>query len=150
MSGIKVISKNKRAGFDYELLKRFEAGVSLKGTEIKVLREGKVNLNEAYVTIDQNDEVWAYNVLIPQYTFGNIHNHDEHRIKKLLLHKKEIVEIYHDMKTKGLTMVVTMIYFKGSKVKIEVAMARGKKLHDKRASEAKKDVERKLRQGQYD
>ena len=105
---IKIISKNKRAGFDYSLLEKFEVGVVLQGTEVKVLREGKVNLNEAYVMIDQNDEVWAYNVLIPQYSFGNINNHQEQRIKKLLLNKKEIVRIYHEMKSKNLALVVTM------------------------------------------
>jgi SsrA-binding protein len=147
---IKIISKNKRAGFDYSLLEKFEVGVVLQGTEVKVLREGKVNLNEAYVMIDQNDEVWAYNVLIPQYSFGNINNHQEQRIKKLLLNKKEIVRIYHEMKSKNLALVVTMIYFKDSKVKMEIALAKGKKLHDKRDTEAKRDVERSLRRGNFD
>lgn len=147
---IKIIAKNKRAGFDYQILEKFEAGVVLKGTEVKVLRDGKVNLNEAYVTIDQNTEMWAYNVLIPHYTFGNINNHEEQRVKKLLLSKKQIVDIYHEMKAKNLTVVVTMIYFKDSKVKVEVALARGKKLHDKRDAEAKRDVERNLRRGNFD
>lgn len=148
--GIKIISKNKRAGFDFYLLEKFEAGLVLKGTEIKVLREGKVNLNEAYVMIDQNDEAFAYNILIPQYAFGNINNHQEQRIKKLLLNKKEITNIYHQMKSKHLTLVVTMIYFKDSRVKLELALAKGKKLHDKRETEMKRDVERNLRRGHYD
>ena len=148
--GLKIISKNKRAGFDYFLLEKFEAGIALKGTEVKVLRDGKVNLNEAYVTIDANGEVHAYNVLIPHYAFGNIHNHEEQRVKKLLLNKKEIAHIYHEMKSKNLTLVVTMIYFKDSNVKLEIALARGKKLHDKRDTEAKKDVERNLRRGNYE
>jgi SsrA-binding protein len=147
---IKIISKNKRAGFDFTLLEKFEAGIALQGTEVKVLRDGKVNLNEAYVIIDQNGEVWAYNVLIPHYAFGNIHNHEEQRVKKLLLNKKEIARIYHEAKSKNLALVVTMIYFKDSKVKIEIALARGKKLHDKRDAEAKRDVERSLRRGNYD
>lgn len=148
--GIKIIAKNKRAGFDFTLLEKFEAGVALQGTEVKVLRDGKVNLNEAYVMIDQNGEMWAYNVLIPHYAFGNIHNHEEQRVKKLLLNKKEISRIYHEAKSKNLTIVVTMIYFKESKVKIEIALARGKKLHDKRETEAKRDVERNLRRGNFD
>lgn len=148
--GMKIISKNKRAGFEYTLLEKFEAGVVLKGTEVKVLRDGKVNLNDAYVVIDQNGEMWAYNVLIPHYAFGNIHNHEEQRVKKLLLQKKEIARIYHEMKSKSLTMVVTMIYFKDSNVKLEIALARGKKLHDKRDTEKQRDVERNLRRGNYD
>jgi SsrA-binding protein len=148
--GIKIISKNKRANFDFSLLEKFEAGVQLKGTEVKVLRDGKVNLNEAYVIIDQNNEMWAYNVLIPHYAFGNLHNHEEQRVKKLLLNKKEIARIYHEMKSKNLAIIVTMIYFKESKVKIEIALARGKKLHDKRDAEQKRDVERNIRRGNFE
>jgi SsrA-binding protein len=146
---IKIIGKNKRAGFDYTLLQKFEAGLQLKGTEVKVVRDGQVNLNEAYVMIDQNGEVFAYNLMIPQYAFGNIHNHAEQRVKKLLLNRKEISDIYHQMKAKNLTLVVTMIYFKDSKVKVEIALGRGKKLHDKRDSEQKRDVERSLRRADY-
>ena len=82
--GIKIIGTNKRAGFDFTLKEKFEAGLVLQGTEVKVLREGKVSLNDSYVVIDGANEVWAYNVLIPQYAFGNIHNHQEQRVKKLL------------------------------------------------------------------
>lgn len=148
--GIKIIGTNKRAGFDYSLKEFFEAGLVLQGTEVKVLREGKVNLNEAYVMIDQNGEVWAYNVLIPQYAFGNINNHQESRIKKLLLSRLEISRIYHTMKTQQMSLVVTKIYFKDSKVKLEFALAKGKKLHDKRESDKEKDVKRKLQRGSYD
>lgn len=148
--GIKIIGTNKRAGFDFSLQEKFEAGMVLQGTEIKVLREGKVSLNDAYVMIDGANEVWAYNVLIPQYAFGNIHNHQEGRVKKLLLHKKEIVRIYHEMKSQNLSLVVTKIYFKDSKVKLEFALAKGKKLHDKRESDKEKDTKRKLQRGQFD
>ena len=148
--GIKIIGSNKRASFDFSLKETFEAGIMLQGTEVKVLREGKVNLSEAYVMIDSKDEVWAYNVLIPQYTFGNINNHEEARIKKLLLNKKEIVRIYHEMKTQQLTLVVTKIYFKDSKIKLEFALGKGKKLHDKRESDKEKDVKRKLQRGNYE
>lgn len=150
MSGIKVIAKNKRAGFDFFLQEKFEAGLVLQGTEIKVLREGKVNINESFITIDSNGEAWAYNVLIPHYAFGNIHNHREDRPRKLLLHKDQIAKIFHEAKAKNLTVVATMIYFKGSRVKLEIALAKGKKLHDKRDTEAKRDVERKIQKGNYD
>lgn len=150
MSGIKVIAKNKRAGFDFFLQEKFEAGLVLQGTEIKVLREGKVNINESFITVDSNGEAWAYNVLIPHYAFGNIHNHREDRPRKLLLHKEEIAKIFHEAKAKNLTVVATMIYFKGSRVKLEIALAKGKKLHDKRETEAKRDVERKIQKGNYD
>lgn len=150
MSGIKVIAKNKRAGFDFFLQEKFEAGLVLQGTEIKVLREGKVNINDSFITVDSNGEAWAYNVLIPHYAFGNIHNHREDRPRKLLLHKEEIAKIFHEAKAKNLTVVATMIYFKGSRVKLEIALAKGKKLHDKRETEAKRDVERKIQKGNYD
>lgn len=148
--GIKIIGNNKRATFDYSLKETFEAGIALKGTEVKVLRMGKVTLTEAYVVIDNEGEVWAYNVLIPQYTFGNINNHQESRIKKLLLKKAQINRIHHEMKTQQLTLVVTKIYFKDSKVKLEFALGKGKKLHDKRESDKEKDVQRKLQRGNYD
>lgn len=148
--GIKIIGTNKRAGFDYSLKEFFEAGIVLQGTEVKVLREGKVNLGEAYVVIDGEGEVWAYNVLIPQYAFGNIHNHQEARTKKLLLNRLEINRIYHTMKTQQMSLVVTKIYFKDSKVKLEFALAKGKKLHDKRESDKEKDVKRKLQRGNYE
>ncbi len=150
MSGIKVIAKNKRAGFDFFLQEKFEAGLVLQGTEIKVLREGKVNINDSFITVDSSGEAWAYNILIPHYTFGNIHNHREDRPRKLLLHSEEIVKIFHEAKAKNLTVVATMIYFKGSRVKLEIALAKGKKLHDKRETEAKRDVERKIQKGNYD
>lgn len=148
--GMKIIGTNKRAGFDFSLKEFFEAGMVLQGTEVKVLREGKVSLNEAYVMIDNNGEMWAYNVLIPQYKFGNIHNHQEARVKKLLLTRQQITRIYHEMKTQQLALVVTKIYFKDSKVKLEFALAKGKKLHDKRESDKERDIQRKLQRGNYD
>jgi SsrA-binding protein len=148
--GIKIIGTNKRAGFDFTLKEKFEAGIALQGTEVKVLRDGKVSLNESYVVIDGEGEVWAYNVLIPQYSFGNINNHQEQRVKKLLLKRQEITRIYHEMKTQHLVLVVTKIYFKDSKIKLEFALAKGKKLHDKRDDEKEKDVQRKLQRGNYD
>lgn len=148
--GIKIIGTNKRASFDFSLKEKYEAGIVLQGTEVKVLRQGKVTLNDSYVVIDNNGEVWAYNVLIPQYAFGNIHNHTEQRVKKLLLNRQEITRLFHEMKSQSLTLVVTKIYFKDSKVKLEFATAKGKKLHDKRDAEKEKDVSRKLKQGRYE
>ncbi len=147
---IKIIAKNKRASFDFQLLEKYEAGIELRGTEVKTLRSGKVSLGEAFVNIDKNDEMWVVNMTIPHYEFGNINNHDETRSRKLLLKKDEIKKIAHDMSAQHLTVVVTMIYFKQSTVKLEIALARGKKMHDKRADTAKKDIERKLQQRQYD
>lgn len=148
--GIKIIGTNKRAGFDYTLTEKFEAGIVLQGTEVKVLREGKVTLNDSFVVIDPKGEVWAYNVNIPHYSFGNINNHQEQRVKKLLLNRLEITRLHHQMKTQNLTLIVTKMYFKDSRIKLEFALAKGKKHHDKRDAEKEKDVARKLQRGNYD
>ena len=147
--GIKVIAKNKRASYDYFLDQSFEAGLCLVGTEVKSLRVGKVSLSEAYISIDENGEVWIYNMNIAHFEFGNQFNHKETRKRKLLLHQKEIAVLYHKMKAGSMTIVPTHIYFKDSKVKLGIALARGKKQHDKRHDKAKKDIERKLRRGDY-
>lgn len=148
--GMKIIAKNKRASYDFALDQRYEAGMVLQGTEVKSLRLGKVSLAEAWIDIDNDGEVWAHNITIPHYEFGNINNHQETRKRKLLLKKVEIAKIYHQMRAQHLTLVPTMIYFKDSKVKLEIALAKGKKKYDKRQDEAKKSVEKKLRQQQYD
>lgn len=148
--GIKIIAKNKRASYDYFLEEKTEAGISLQGTEVKSLRNGKVTIAEAHVSIDQKGEVWIYNMKIPHYDFGNIHNHEEARKRKLLLHKEQIVRLQHRAQTGGLTIIPVAIYFKKSFVKVEIALGKGKKMHDKRHEQAKKDVQRKLRQGNYD
>lgn len=146
---IKIIAKNKRASYDYFLEEKYEAGLVLKGTEVKVLRLGKVEMQEAHVVIDKG-EAWIYNLVIPHYDFGNINNHEISRKKKLLLNEVEIEQIEHLMKTQHLGLIPTSLYFKKSLVKIEIALAKGKKLHDKREDKTKKDVERKLRRGLYD
>lgn len=148
--GVKIICKNKRAGYDFFLMEKFEAGLVLQGTEIKVLREGKGNINDAYVHIDPQGEAWIYNMQIPHYKFGNIANHEEFRKRKLLLNKSEIAQIVKNIQLQRLTVVPTSLYFKDSRVKIEIALAKGKKMYDKRDSEAKKDVERKLRRQEYE
>lgn len=147
--GIKVIAKNKRARYDYHLVETYEAGLMLVGTEVKSIRDGKVTIGEGHITIDKDGEAWAHNLKIAHYDFGNQFNHEETRKRKLLLHKVEIDEIEHRAKAERLTIVPTMIYFKGSKIKLEIALAKGKKLHDKRQDQAKKDAEKKLRRGDY-
>jgi SsrA-binding protein len=148
--GIKIICKNQRAGHDYFLEDRYECGVSLVGTEVKTLRLGKAQINEAFVTIDSAGEVWLQNATIPHYAFGNINNHLETRKRKLLLKREEIQQIEKKMATKGYTIIPLALYFKDSLVKCEIALAKGKKLFDKRDTAAKRDVERKLRQGQFE
>jgi SsrA-binding protein len=148
--GIKIICKNSRAGYDYFLEEKYECGISLVGTEVKSLRQGKGIINEGFVTIDSNGEVWLQNATIPHYDFGNINNHPETRKRKLLLKREQIHQIEKKMATKGYTIIPLALYFKDSLVKCEIALAKGKKLYDKRDSAAKKDVERKLRQGQFD
>ena len=148
--GIKIIVKNSRVGYDFFLEEKYEAGLVLQGTEVKSLRNGKATLAVAFVMIDGKGEAWLYNMTIPHYTHGNIHNHEEGRKRKLLLHKDQINDINKRMAQKGLTLVPTSLYFKDSRVKCEIALAKGKKLYDKRDASAKKDVERKLRQGQYE
>lgn len=147
--GIKIIAKNKRASYDFALTEKFEAGIELLGTEVKSLRDGKASITEAHISVDRNDEIWAHNLKIAQYAYGNVNNHEEDRKRKLLLHKQEIKYIAHKVQAERLTIVPTIIYFKGSIVKIEIALAKGKKHYDKRHDQAKKDVERKLRQGEY-
>ena len=148
--GIKIIAKNKRASYDYFLQEKIEVGIQLQGTEVKTLRLGKGSISESHVGIDGNGEMWIYNMLIPQYEFGNIHNHQENRTRKLLLHKKEIIKFSHAMKAGAMTIVPTIVYFKNSLVKLEIALAKGKKLHDKRETEKKKDINRKLQRGIYE
>ena len=148
--GIKIICKNQRAGYDFFLEEKYECGVSLLGTEVKSLRLGKGIINEAFVTIDSQGEVWLQNATIPHYEFGNINNHPETRKRKLLLKREEIHQIEKKMATKGYTVIPLALYFKDSLVKCEIALAKGKKLFDKRDTTAKRDVERKLRQGQLD
>lgn len=147
--GKKIIAKNKRASYDYFLEDKFEAGISLLGTEVKSLRAGKVSIAEAWIDIDRNEEAWIQNMTIPHYEFGNINNHDETRKRKLLLNQKEIQKLLHQVKAQKMAIVPTIIYFKNSLVKIEIALGRGKKQHDKRQDAAKKDVDRKLKQRDY-
>ncbi len=147
--GIKVVAKNKRANFDYELLDRYEAGLVLTGTEIKSVRDNRVDLKRSYVQ-PRAGELWLVDAHIAEYKHGNRENHEPTRPRKLLLHRREIRKILDDMAQKSLTMVPVRLYLKDGLAKIEVALARGKKKFDKRADLAKRDanrqVERALRQ----
>ena len=148
--GIKIIAKNKRAGFDYLLLEQFEAGLVLLGTEIKGLRHGKVSLNEAWADIDKRGEAWIENMTIGQYSHGNVHNHEEKRKRKLLLNKKEILKIEKAIKTQKLSLIPTKIYLKKSMAKIELFLAKSKKLYDKRQHKAERDAQRQIQKKIYD
>ena len=137
----KLIANNKKVYHDYFLDEKYETGVALAGTEVKSLRMGKCSIKEAFVRIE-NEEVWIYGMHISPYEKGNIFNKDPLRPKKLLMHKAEIRKLVGKIKEKGYTLVPVEVYFSGSLVKVERALARGKKLYDKRADIAKKDQKR--------
>ena len=139
--GEKLIANNKKAFHDYFIEEKYEAGIELFGTEVKSLRMGKCSIKEAFIRIE-NGEVIIYGMHVSPYEKGNIFNKDPLRPRKLLLHKKEIMKLFGKMKEKGYTVVPLRIYFKGSLVKAEIALAKGKKLYDKRADIAKKDQKR--------
>lgn len=148
-SGIKVIAKNRRASHDYHLLDHFEAGIELTGTEIKSIRAHKVSLQRAYVQA-RAGELWLVEAHIAEYEHGSRDNHEPTRPRKLLLHRREINRILEALATKGVTMVPTRLYLKDGRAKVEVALARGKKLYDKRATlreaESKRQIERALKE----
>lgn len=138
---IKQIANNKKAYFDYFIEDKYEAGIVLHGTEVKSLRMGKCSVKESFIRFE-NGELYIYNMHISPYEKGNIFNKDPLRIKKLLLHKYEINKISGQMQQKGYTIVPLSVYLKGSLVKMEIGLARGKKLYDKRQDIAKKDQRR--------
>ncbi|SMO63719.1 SsrA-binding protein [Balnearium lithotrophicum] len=134
--------KNKKAFFDYEILEKYEAGIELKGTEVKSIREGKVNLRDSFVRIE-NGEAYLFNAYIAPYTHGNLFNHEPTRRRKLLLHKREIKRLLGKVQEKGLTIVPLRMYFnKRGKVKVEIALVRGKKKYDKREAIKRRELER--------
>ena len=140
----KLISSNKKAYFDYTLFDKFEAGVSLLGTEIKSIRKNGANLKDSYIKITDNLEAILINCHISHYEFGNINNHEPLRERKLLLNKKEILKILNKIKQEKYTVVPTKMYFSGRWVKLEIALAKGKKLYDKRETIKKKDIKRDM------
>lgn len=137
----KLIANNKKAYHDYFIEEKYEAGISLAGTEVKSLRMGRCSIKEAFIRIE-HDEVFVYNMHISPYEKGNIFNKDPLRPRKLLMHKKEIQKLVGKIAQKGYTIVPVEVYFKGSLVKVQVALAKGKKLYDKRQDIAKKDQKR--------
>lgn len=146
---MKILAQNKKAYHDYFIEDTFEAGIVLQGTEIKSVRKGSANLKDSFIRI-KNDEAFLENMHIAPYEQGNIFNHEPLRTRKLLLHKKEILKLAKEVKEGGYTIVPTKLYFdRGSKVKVEIALAKGKKLFDKRQSlkekDAKRDIEKALK-----
>lgn len=146
----RVVANNRRARHEYEILETFEAGLVLRGTEVKSLRDGQVNFKDSYATV-RNGEAWLRGCHISPYSHGTDANHQPERDRKLLLHKREITRIVGKTAEKGLTVVPLKIYFKGGRIKIEVGLARGKKLHDKRATlrerETRREMEKAARAG---
>lgn len=145
---MKVVAQNKKAYHDYFILDTYEAGIELQGTEIKSVRKGSTNLKDAFIRI-KNDEAFIENMHIAPYEQGNRFNHEPLRTRKLLLHKKEIRKLQKEVKENGLTIVPTKLYFKTSKLKVEIALAKGKKLYDKRQDlkekDSKRDIEKALK-----
>jgi SsrA-binding protein len=141
--GEKLIAENRRARHDYQLLERIEAGLVLTGTEVKSLREGRATLAQAYAEIREG-EAWLNGLEIATYEQGNRANHEPLRPRKLLLHRREIDSLYGKVREKGLTLVPTRMYFKDSRVKIELALARGKEQRDKRRDLAERDARRQV------
>ena len=146
---VKIVANNKKAYHDYFIVDKFEAGIELVGTEVKSIRAGKINLKESWCMIKRG-EIFVNGMHISPYEFGNIFNKDPFRVRKLLLHKKEIDKLFGKIKQEGLTIIPLSVYFKGSRVKVEIGLCKGKNLHDKRETlakrEANRDIERALRE----
>lgn len=143
--GIKIVASNRRARHEYEILETWEAGLVLQGTEVKALREGHVNLGDAYGEI-RDGEGWVVKMHIGPYEQGNRENHEPFRPRKLLLHRREIRKMLPKLEEKGLTLVPLRLYFREGRAKLELGLGRGKKLHDKRDAKAKQDVQRRIAQ----
>ena len=141
--GIKIVAKNPKAYHEYYIVEKFEAGIELFGTEVKSIRSGNLSLKEAWCSI-QNGELFLKQMHISPYEHGSFSNRDPLRPKRLLMHKKEIMMLLGKTQQAGLTLVPLSVYFRNSRVKVEIALAKGKKLHDKRSSEAEKDAKRQM------
>jgi len=141
----KEILNNRQAYHEYHILDKYEAGIALVGTEVKSIMAGRIQLKESYVNI-KNGEVWLLGAHISHYSHGNINNHDVLRERKLLLHRREIEKLEKETTQKGMTLVVTSIYWKNGRIKFEIGVAKGKKLYDKRETEMKKTIDKETRQ----
>ena len=140
---IKVIALNRKASFEYFLMEKFEAGLSLVGSEIKSIRAGQISIQEAYVDVQEGKEAWLVEAHIAPYEQAGTHfNHEPKRKRRLLLHKKQITELWNNVRIKGMTVVPLRVYLKDGRAKIEIALAKGKKAYDKRATIAKRDEAR--------
>ena len=139
-ANIKILSENRSASHNYHLLDRYEAGMVLVGTEVKAAKGGKIQLKEAYAEIAQG-EAWLMNAHISEYSHGNIMNHPPVRKRKLLLHRSEINKLQSETREKGLTLIPTKLYLKAGRIKIEIAVGKGKKFHDKREAEKAKEMQ---------
>jgi SsrA-binding protein len=144
MTEEKVVATNRGAYHNYHILETHEAGIVLTGTEVKSIREGRCNLKDSYAMV-RNGEMWLLNAHISPYSHGNRQNHDPTRSRKLLLHKREIERLMGKGQQKGLTIVPTKMYLKNGRIKVEIALVRGKKLHDKRETERRRETEREMR-----
>ncbi len=140
---MEIVSTNKKARFNYEIIEKIEAGISLKGTEVKSVRNKNVSIGESYAQIKEN-EVFLHNLHISPYEQGNRENHDPIRVRKLLLHKQEIKKLVSNIQLKGLSLVPLSIYLRKGKIKVELAVGRGKRLVDKRESIKKKTIQREI------
>ena len=143
-SPIKILSDNRSAGHNYHLLEKYEAGIALHGTEVKAAKTGKIQLKDAYADVVSN-EAWLFNAHISQYSHGNRENHEPVRKRKLLLHRQEIDKIVGKVLEKGLTLIPTKMYLKNGRIKCEIAVAKGKKLHDKREAERTREQNEEAR-----
>lgn len=139
----KIIARNRKAGFEFFLLEHFEAGIELQGSEIKSIRDGKVSLEEAYVRVD-GEQAWLVNAHIAPYEQANRFNHEPRRDRRLLLHKREIKELWDSVRQKGVTIVPVKLYLKDGRAKVDIAIAKGKKLYDKRQVIAERDMQREM------
>jgi SsrA-binding protein len=143
MSGnVKVIATNRKAGFEYHLMDKYEAGIALQGTEIKSIRAGQISIQESFVDVENGRQAWLVEAHIAPYEQASRFNHEPKRKRRLLLHKKQIRELWNNVRMKGMTIVPTRVYLKDGRAKIEIALAKGKKAYDKRAAIAKRDEAR--------
>lgn len=140
---VKVVARNRKARHDFHILETYEVGIKLTGTEIKSVRKGRVNLKDSFASVD-NGEIFLYNMHISPYEQGNRYNHDPERKRKLLMHKREIQRLYGKVKEKGLSLVPLTLYFRRKWLKVELALAKGKKLYDKREDLKKKTHQRQI------
>ncbi|MDD4753437.1 MAG: SsrA-binding protein SmpB [Desulfitobacteriaceae bacterium] len=141
--GIKIVTDNRKARHEFFIVETYEAGMALQGTEVKSLRAGKANLQDAFARVE-NGEIYLYNMHISPYEQGNRFNHDPKRTRKLLMHKYEINKLFGKVREKGLTLVPLKVYFSRGRAKVELALAQGKKLYDKRDAQAEKDAKREM------